>query len=72
MVASEHFHGHSMRVLSRYGAPVPHRQWQDTVLMAPKDVVEVAFVADDPGDRMLRCHVTDHQMASLMTALRVT
>ncbi|WP_420829039.1 multicopper oxidase family protein [Ensifer adhaerens] len=66
-----HFHGHSLKVLSRNGAPVPHRQWQDTVLMAPKDVVEVAFVADNPGDWMLHCHVMDHQMAGLMTVLRV-
>jgi FtsP/CotA-like multicopper oxidase with cupredoxin domain len=66
-----HLHGHSLRVLSRKGRPVPHRQWQDTVLMAPKDVVEVAFVADNPGDWMLHCHVMDHQMAGLMTVLRV-
>lgn len=66
-----HFHGHSLRVLSRNRKPVPHRQWQDTVLMAPKDVVEVAFVADNPGDWMLHCHVMDHQMAGLMTVLRV-
>ncbi len=66
-----HFHGHSMRVLSRNGKPVPHRQWQDTVLMAPKDVIEVAFVADNPGDWMLHCHVMDHQMTGMMTVLRV-
>lgn len=66
-----HLHGHSMRVLSRNGAPVPHRQWQDTVLMAPKDVVEVALVADNPGDWMLHCHVMDHQMTGMMTVLRV-
>ncbi|WP_051336875.1 multicopper oxidase family protein [Rhizobium sullae] len=66
-----HLHGHSMRVLSRNGEPVPHRQWQDTVLMAPKDVVEVAFVADNPGDWMLHCHVMDHQMSGMMTVLRV-
>ncbi|MDX1066893.1 multicopper oxidase domain-containing protein, partial [Sinorhizobium medicae] len=66
-----HFHGHSLRVLSRNGKSVPHRQWQDTVLMAPKDVVEVAFVADNPGDWMLHCHVVDHQMSGMMTVLRV-
>jgi len=66
-----HFHGHSMLVLSRNGAPVPYRQWQDTVLMAPRDAVEVAFVADNPGDWMLHCHVMDHQMAGMMTVLRV-
>lgn len=66
-----HFHGHSLKVLSRNGRPVPHSQWQDTVLMAPKDVVEAAFVADNPGDWMLHCHVMDHQMSGMMTVLRV-
>lgn len=67
-----HIHGFSMSVLSRNGSPVPHRQWQDTVLMAPKDTIECAFVADNPGDWMLHCHVADHQMAGLMTVFRVT
>ncbi len=66
-----HVHGFSLSVLSRNGAPVRHRQWQDTVLMAPKDVIECAFVADNPGDWMLHCHVVDHQMAGLMTVFRV-
>ncbi len=67
-----HLHGHSFRVLTRNGAATPHRQWRDTVLMAPKDVVEIAFVADNPGDWMLHCHVMDHQMTGLMTVLRVS
>jgi len=66
-----HFHGHSFKLLSRNGEPVPYNQWSDTVLLAPKDVVECAFVADNPGDWMLHCHVTDHQMTGLMTVLRV-
>ncbi|QND64688.1 multicopper oxidase family protein [Mesorhizobium loti] len=67
-----HIHGFSMLVLSRNGSPVPHRQWQDTVLLAPKDTIECAFVADNPGDWMLHCHVADHQMTGLMTVFRVT
>jgi FtsP/CotA-like multicopper oxidase with cupredoxin domain len=66
-----HFHGHSFRLLARNGSPVPHRQWGDTVLIPPKETVAVAFVADNPGDWMLHCHVTDHQMAGLMTVLRI-
>ncbi|RRI03585.1 multicopper oxidase family protein [Mesorhizobium tamadayense] len=66
-----HVHGFSLSVLSRNGEPVPHRQWQDTVLLAPKDTVDCAFVADNPGDWMLHCHVADHQMAGLMTVFRV-
>ena len=67
-----HIHGFSMLVLTRNGALVPHRQWQDSVLMAPKDSVECAFVADNPGKWMLHCHVTDHQMTGLMTVFQVT
>jgi FtsP/CotA-like multicopper oxidase with cupredoxin domain len=66
-----HLHGHSFRVLSRNGAPVPHRQWADTVLLAPRETVDVAFVADNPGDWMLHCHVADHQMSGMMTILRI-
>jgi FtsP/CotA-like multicopper oxidase with cupredoxin domain len=66
-----HLHGFSFRVLTRNGAVVPHNQWADTMLVAPEDVIEIAFVADNPGDWMLHCHVTDHQTAGLMTVLRV-
>ncbi len=66
-----HLHGHSFRVLSRNGAAVPHRQWGDTVLVSPREAVEVAFVADNPGDWMLHCHVMDHQVAGLMAILRI-
>jgi len=67
-----HLHGHSFRVLSRNGAAAPHREWGDTVLVPAREKVEVAFVADNPGDWMLHCHVTDHQVSGLMTILRVT
>ncbi len=67
-----HIHGFTLQMLSRNGVPVPFGQWQDTVLMAPRDIVECAFVADNPGDWMLHCHITDHQMTGLMTVFRVT
>ena len=41
------------------------------VLVPPRETVEVAFVADNPGDWMLHCHVTDHQVSGLMTLIRV-
>ena len=67
-----HIHGFSMKLLTRNGAPVPHQQWLDTVLLAPQDTVVCAFVADNPGNWMLHCHVADHQMTGLMTVFRVT
>src|SRR3546814_21107973 len=35
-----HLHGLSFLVISRNGENVPNRQWADTVLLAPQDVVE--------------------------------
>ena len=66
-----HLHGHSFRLLRRNGTEVPHRQWADTVLVPPRETVDIAFVADNPGDWMLHCHVADHQMSGLMTILRI-
>jgi len=66
-----HLHGHSFRILSRNGASVPNSIWSDTVLLAPNDVVDVGFVADNPGDWMLHCYVTDHQTAGMMAIIRI-
>ena len=66
-----HLHGHSFRVISRNGAPTQHREWQDTVLMAPRERVEIAFVADNPGDWMFHCHILEHQAAGMMGVIRV-
>lgn len=68
---SMHLHGHSFLLRRRNGKPVPHRQWGDTVLMAPRETVDVAFVADNLGDWLLHCHITDHTAAGMMTVLRV-
>ncbi|WP_163266764.1 multicopper oxidase family protein [Chelativorans alearense] len=66
-----HLHGHSFRVLGREGTPTRHREWQDTVLMAPRERVEIAFVADNPGDWMFHCHILEHQAAGMMGVIRV-
>lgn len=66
-----HLHGHSFRVLGRTASPGTGAVWGDTVLVPPRDTVEVAFVADNPGDWMLHCHVMDHQVSGLMTLIRV-
>jgi FtsP/CotA-like multicopper oxidase with cupredoxin domain len=66
-----HLHGHSFRVLSRNGTATRHREWQDTVLMAPRERVEIAFVADNPGDWMFHCHILEHQASGMMGVIRV-
>ena len=66
-----HLHGHSFRVISRNGEPTHYREWQDTVLVAPREHVEIAFVADNPGDWMFHCHILEHQAAGMMGVIRV-
>lgn len=66
-----HLHGHSFRVISRNGTPTAHREWQDTVLMAPRERVEIAFVADNSGDWMFHCHILEHQAGGMMGVIRV-
>jgi FtsP/CotA-like multicopper oxidase with cupredoxin domain len=67
-----HLHGHSFRVISRNGQPTRHREWQDTVLVSPREKVEIAFVADNPGDWMFHCHVLEHQAGGMMAVFRIT
>jgi FtsP/CotA-like multicopper oxidase with cupredoxin domain len=66
-----HLHGHAFRVVSRNGAPTRYREWQDTVLVAPRERVEIAFVADNPGNWMFHCHVLEHQESGMMGVVRV-
>ncbi|MBN8907182.1 MAG: multicopper oxidase domain-containing protein, partial [Rhodospirillales bacterium] len=66
-----HLHGHSFQFIERDGVAASHAEWGDTVLLRPRETVRVAFVADNPGDWMLHCHVMGHQEAGLMTIIRV-
>lgn len=66
-----HLHGHFFRVITRNGAATRYREWRDTVLLAPRERVEVAFVADNPGNWMIHCHVLDHQNGGMMGILQV-
>lgn len=44
------------------------REWQDTALVSPREKVEIAFVADNPGNWMFHCHVLEHQAAGRLTS----
>jgi FtsP/CotA-like multicopper oxidase with cupredoxin domain len=41
------------------------------VLLGPRDRTRIAFVADNPGDWMLHCHVIEHQETGMMGWFRV-
>ncbi|HET6161021.1 MAG TPA: multicopper oxidase family protein [Dongiaceae bacterium] len=65
-----HLHGHTFRVLrSSKGEIVSHLA--DTVLVAPKERVEIGFTADNPGEWMMHCHIIEHQETGMMGYVRV-
>lgn len=66
-----HLHGHAFRILTRDGAPEPYAPLADTALMAPRARMEIAFVAEGPGDWLLHCHVLEHQAGGMSALLRV-
>jgi FtsP/CotA-like multicopper oxidase with cupredoxin domain len=66
-----HLHGHAFRVLAVDGKPTRYREWRDTAIVDPNGVVEIGFVADNPGDWMFHCHILQHQQGGLMASLRV-
>jgi FtsP/CotA-like multicopper oxidase with cupredoxin domain len=66
-----HTHGHSFRVITRNGKPTKYREWRDTVLIPPREKVDIAFVADNPGDWMFHCHILDHQEGGMMSIIRI-
>ena len=62
-----HLHGHVFQALGGRQAGTSG----DTVLIDPRTRAEIAFVADNPGDWMLHCHVLEHQASGMMATVRV-
>lgn len=65
-----HIHGHYFTTLSSDQADRPQHR-TDTLLLRPGERMEVAFVADNPGDWMLHCHVIEHQENGMMSYFKV-
>ena len=67
-----HLHGHSFHVIARNGKMIEQPIIQDTVLIQSDEAVDVAFVADNPGDWALHCHILEHADTGMMGYVRVT
>lgn len=63
-----HLHGHHFREILPDGNLGP---WRDTILVQPATAREVVFVADNPGDWLLHCHMVSHHASGMGTWLRV-
>jgi len=66
-----HLHGHFFRVLAINGRKAARREWRDTVLMGPRESVDIALVADNPGEWMFHCHILDHAAGGMMGTMAV-
>jgi FtsP/CotA-like multicopper oxidase with cupredoxin domain len=62
-----HLHGFFFQVVAMDGAPTAPRSWADTVNVAAKSRVTIAFRPDDrPGKWMYHCHILEHHAAGMM------
>jgi FtsP/CotA-like multicopper oxidase with cupredoxin domain len=62
-----HLHGFFFQVVAEDGVPTIPRSWEDTVNVAAKRRVTIAFRPDDrPGRWMYHCHILEHHAAGMM------
>jgi FtsP/CotA-like multicopper oxidase with cupredoxin domain len=66
-----HLHGMFFRLLARNGAPVDEPFFRDTVLVHPRETVDVGLVPSDIGTWMMHCHILEHAEAGMMTTIDV-
>jgi len=66
-----HLHGQFFKVIARGGRAVEEGFWRDTVLVQPKETVDVGLVPVDRGRWMLHCHIQEHAESGMMSLIRV-
>lgn len=59
-----HLHGYQFRVIETDGGQIPEsaQQWETSVLTAVGQARAFEFIADEPGDWAMHCHMTHHVM----------
>ncbi len=59
-----HLHGHTFTIVATDGGPVPpSARHPDTTVLVPVGTTRtIEFIADNPGDWPLHCHMTHHVM----------
>lgn len=66
-----HLHGHVFRVARRNDEPTAYREWRDTVLVRSHETVEIAFVADNPGNWLFQSQILAHRVSGMAGIVRV-
>ena len=62
-----HVHGHTFYTTGTEGGRIPETAWWpgNTVLVGVAQARDVEFIANNPGDWMLHCHLPHHMMNSM-------
>jgi bilirubin oxidase len=70
-----HLHGTQFQVIERVRGgsvtPEPYRAWRDTVNVQPGEVVRIATLQRQTGERMFHCHILEHEDLGMMGTLKV-
>lgn len=67
-----HLHGFFFQVLEVNGKTPAYRAWKDTVNVAPRTRVKIAWHPDNrPGEWMYHCHILEHHEAGMMAHFEV-
>lgn len=63
-----HVHGHTFAVTGTEGGRIQQAGWApgNTVLVGVAQARDIEFVANNPGDWMVHCHLPHHMMNSMM------
>lgn len=65
-----HVHGHTFWVTGTEGGRIPETAWipGNTVLVGVAQARDVEFIANNPGDWMLHCHLPHHMMNQMSSS----
>jgi FtsP/CotA-like multicopper oxidase with cupredoxin domain len=66
-----HLHGQFFKLLAVDGEPVQESFWRDTLLIGPKQSVDVGLVPLDRGLWANHCHILEHAEAGMMSMIKV-
>jgi manganese oxidase len=66
-----HLHGHTFYVTGTEGGRIPETAWWpgNTVLVGVAQARDIEFVANNPGDWMLHCHLPHHNMNQMASTV---
>lgn len=66
-----HLHGHTFYVTGTEGGRIPDTAWWpgNTVLVGVAQARDVEFVANNPGDWMVHCHLPHHNMNQMASTV---